>query len=383
MKLFNRAGMNSRIDTHIIFILFTFLATHVFLYFSQGIVSNLEAEKYILQADYLLQGRFPSASKYYFYLPIIYLIAAAKKLSFGYGLVVFIQSLFSAFALMLFYKGTKKMFSDRVALTAALALCLFLPFTQWNFFLYSESIFISLSMILFYAVCHFEKQNVYHFLLIIALLTTLVFTRPFGALFIPPLFVYFLFSRYENKKLKLYTVLTAMLFILVMYVSIQAVFHGGEDMDAMKPFIEEHIICFVPQKPEGAKLDLKYYNNGARDIFYYILHNPGHFTKLMLERLYSFFKFTRPWYSKIHNLFLLFFIVPVYLLFFFGVAKFVTQKSNLVFYIIPLILLYSLATTLQCDDWHSRFTMPLLPPIFALAAYGFHLILSKAAKRTP
>lgn len=374
--------MSSRIDRNIFFILFAFITTHVVLYFSKGIVSNLEAEKYILQADYLLQGKFPSASKYYFYLPIICLIAVAKKFSLGYGFVVFVQSLFSVFALLLFYKGTKKMVSSRVALTASLALCLFLPFTQWNFFLYSESIFISLSMILFYAVCQFEKQNIYSFLLIIALLTALVFTRPFGALFIPPLFVYFLFSRYENKNLKFYTVLTAALFILVMYMSIQAVFHGGEDMDAMKPFIEEHVICFVPQKPEGAKLDLKYYNNGVRDILYYILHNPGHFTKLMLERLYSFFMFTRPWYSKSHNLFLAIFIVPVYLFFFVGIIKFIHKKSNLIFYIIPLIILYSLATTLQCDDWHSRFTMPLLPPIFALAAYGFHLVLSKAAKST-
>lgn len=374
--------MNSKIDRNIVFILLVFLVTHVFLYLSKGIVSNLEAEKYILQSDYLLQGKFPSASKYYFYLPIICLIAVAKKFSLGYGFVVFVQSLFSAFALLLFYKGTKKMFSSRVALTASLALCLFLPFTQWNFYLYSESIFISLSMILFYAVCQFEKQNTYSFLLIITLLTTLVFTRPFGALFIPPLFVYFLFSRYENKKLKLYTVLTALFFILVMCLSIQAVFHGGEDMDAMKPFIEEHIICFVPQNPHGAKLDLKYYNNGTRDIFYYILHNPGHFTKLMLQRLYSFFKFTRPWYSKSHNLMLAIFVLPVYLFFLVGVIKFANKKSNLIFYIIPLILLYSLATTFQCDDWHSRFTMPLLPPIFALAAHGFHLTLFKAAKRT-
>lgn len=374
--------MHLKLNRNILFLALVFVLIHVSLFFIYGITANLEAEKYITQAGHVLSGTFPSAPKYYFYLPIIYLIAFAEKFSLGYGFVVLAQSLFSSFALLLFYKGTASILNERIALYASLALCLFLPFTQWNFYLYSESIFISLSMILFYALCRFEKQSVKYFLLIICLVTALVFTRPFGALFIPPLFVYFLFSRYENKKLKLYTVLTATVFILLMYLSIQAVFHGGEDMDAMKPFIEEHIICFVPQNPEGAKLDLKYYNNGARDIFYYILHNPGHFTRLMLERLYSFFKFTRPWYSSSHNLVLALFIVPVYLLFFIGIIPFLKKKSNLAIYIVALLVLYPLATTLQCDDWHSRFTIPMLPPIFMVAAFGFQLLLSKMRKPT-
>lgn len=372
--------MHLKPQRNILILVLVFVVIHVSLYFIYGITSSLEADKYIKQANNVLAGNFPSAPKYYFYLPIIYLIAFAEKFSLGYGFVVLVQSLFSLFALLLFYKGATSILNERIALYASLALCLFLPFTQWNFYLYSESIFISLSMVLFYALCRFEKQSFNDFLLIIGLITALVFTRPFGALFIPPLFVYFLFSRYQNKKLKLYTVFTATVFILIMYLSIQAVFHGGEDMDAMKPFIEEHIVCFVPEKPEGAKLDLKYYNNGARDIFYYILHNPGHFTKLMLERLYSFFRFTRPWYSGSHNLVLTLFVVPVYIFFFIGIVPFLRKKSNLAIYIVSLLILYPLATTLQCDDWHSRFTIPMLPPIFMVAAFGFHHLLSKMRK---
>jgi hypothetical protein len=162
-----------------------------------------------------------------------------------------------------------------------------------------------------------------------------------------------------------------------MFLVIQNIFHGGEDMDAMKPFIEEHIICFVPNKPQGAQLDLKYYNNGVQDIFYYIIYNPLHFSKLMLLRLYSFFKFTRPWYSPLHNLLLTGFILPVYFFFLIGVYSFSRMKKKFFIFFVAAIILYALATTFQCDDWHSRFTMPVLPPIFVLAAYGLLYLLKK------
>ncbi|RZK11077.1 MAG: hypothetical protein EOO46_08095 [Flavobacterium sp.] len=369
--------MPNRISIPTVLILGTFIATHLFLYFSYGIFSTLEAEKYILQAENVLAGTFPSASKYYFYLPIVYLIAFAKKFALGYGFVVIVQSLFSLFALLLFYRGLKNVLDEKTALYASLALCFFLPFMQWNFYLYSESIFISLSMLLFYAVCRFEYQNTKNFLLIIALLAVLLFTRPFGALFVPPLLFYFLLSHYQNKRFKVYTVGILTSFVLIMFLSIQAVFQGGEDMDAMKPFVEEHIVCFVPKKPEGAMLDLKYYNNGIRDILYYIIHNPLHFSKLMIERLYSFFKFTRPWYSANHNLFLLFFILPIYGFFIWGIIPFFKKTRNLAIYIIGLLVLYPLATTFQCDDWHSRFTFPIIPPIIVVAAFGFHRFVIK------
>ncbi|HVG41185.1 MAG TPA: glycosyltransferase family 39 protein [Chitinophagaceae bacterium] len=373
--------MNFKIDRNVYLILSAFTLIHILLYFFFGIISGLESEKYIRQADYLLEGKFPSASKYYFYLPIIYLIALAKKAALGYGFVVAAQSLFSAFALLLFYKGTTKVFNAKVGLLASLGLCAFFPFMSWNFHLYSDSIFISLSMVLCYLVCSFEKQKIKIFVLILIVVLFMIFTRPFGALFIPPLFIYFLLSKYDNKLFRFITVLTMGAYIVIMYLSIQAIFHGGEDMDAMKPFIEEHIVCFVPNNPAGAKLNLKYYDNGVKDIFYYILHNPWHFTKLMAERLFSFFKFTRSWYSASHNILVAAFIIPVYLFFFTGISKLVRQRNNLLIYIIALLVLYPLAATLQCDDWHSRFTMPMLPPIFAISAYGFFSLFTKMTKK--
>jgi len=352
-----------------------FFLTHLILYKIFGIVSTNEAEKYIQQANLLLQGQFPSSSKYYYYLPIIFLIALAQKFSLGYGFVVFIQCIFAAFGIVLYYAGTKKVFTDKVALLSSALLCLFLPFFSWNFYLYSESLFITLSLILYYLICQFEDQQKKTLFLIFGVFTIMVFSRPFGVLFIFPLFTYFLFSRYKSKRIKFFALTLSVAFLGMTLVFINKIFHGGEDMDAMKPFQEEHIICFVPQKPEGAKLDLKYYDNGIRDIAYYITHNPDHFTMLMFKRLFSFFSLTRPWYSKEHNLALRLFIIPIYLFFIAGTVTWFKRKKNAFYYFIWLVIFYPLAVTFQCDDWNGRFTMLVLPPIFALAAFGIYFFL--------
>lgn len=364
-------------DRNIYLLLGLFILVHIVLYNLFGIVTQNEAEKYIKQADLLLKGEFPSSPKYYYYLPIIYLIAFAQKLSLGYGFVVLAQSCFSAFAFTCFYKGTARVFSTTTALIASVLLCLFLPFFSWNFHLYSESIFISLSLVLYYLICRFEEQHRWTLIAIFCTVIAMIFTRPFGVLFIPPLFIYFLFRNYKNNATRLSTILCSLAFVALMFIFINKIFHGGEDMDAMKPFKEEHIICFVPLKPQGANLDLHYYDNGIKDIAYYITHNPKHFLTLMTKRLASFFNMMRPWYSRAHNTALLLFISPIYLMAFVGFVASIKKWKNAFFYFIALVVLYPLAVTFQCDDWNGRFTMLVLPPIFAFAAAGLIFTVNK------
>jgi hypothetical protein len=352
-----------------------FIIVQLVLWLQLGVVTSNEATKYIIQADALIKGNFPTADKYIFYLPIILLIALSQKLSLGYTFVVAIQCILSAIATFLFYKGTKLVFGRKVALCATLILCVFIPFYSWNFYLYSESIFFSFSLILYFFLCKFEQQRLVYFFCIWTMIIVLIFSRPFGILFIPPLFIYFLFANYKESKTKWLTLGVSFAFLISAFFLINSVFHGGEDMDAMKPFVEEHIICFLPQNPKGAQLDLKYYNNGLQDIFYYIIHNPLHFTKLMLQRLWSFFKFTRPWYSKFHNYALLVFIIPIYLLFLLGIKRAFSKISNLTIYCFALVVFYSSATTFQCDDWHSRFTYPIMPVIFVIASLGLNRLI--------
>lgn len=144
-------------------------------------------------------------------------------------------------------------------------------------------------------------------------------------------------------------------------------------MDAMKPFLEEHIICFVPLKPEGVTgLDVIKTDNPVNDLLYYVVHNKLHFLKLMMLKLYSFFKLSRPFYSLVHNLLLLVFAIPIYFFGINGLFHLRTEYRNFFLFLLSFLILYPLGATLQCDDWHSRFTMVVIPAIILLAVHNFH-----------
>src|SRR5690606_4172960 len=122
-------------------------------------------------------------------------------------------------------------------------------------------------------------------------------------LFIPPTII-FLLLRKQSKLLLLASSFLGLCLLTIMYFLLNKAFTGGGDMDAMKPFKEEHVICFVPMNPAGANLNLIVSNHPLHEMFYYIINNPGHFFKLMGLKLLSFFNLTRPYYSTPHNSFL-------------------------------------------------------------------------------
>lgn len=145
-------------------------------------------------------------------------------------------------------------------------------------------------------------------------------------------------------------------------------------MDALKPFVEEHIICFVPQKPEGASLNLQHTSSPVNDLMYYVIHNPLHFLRLLLLRLYSFFNLTRPFYSLSHNLYLLLYMIPLYFFGIWGMIRAWRIHRPFIWYAGLLLILYPLGATFQCDDWHSRFTMIVIPLFVYFAANALSTI---------
>ncbi len=152
-------------------------------------------------------------------------------------------------------------------------------------------------------------------------------------------------------------------------------------MDALKPFVEEHIICFVPLKPEGASLTLIHSGNPLKDLFYYIFHNPGHYLRLTGLRLLSFFNMTRSYYGTAHNAFLLFYMIPVYLFTIAGLKRSIKSMGAFAIFLLALLILYPFGATFQCDDWHSRFTMVVFPYFILLGVLGAFNIFEKKEKR--
>jgi hypothetical protein len=353
----------------VIILLALFILVQVVLFYKLGIRTEIEAEKYIREGENLYKNEGLSAPKYIFYLPIIFLIYLSKVLGLGYGFVVLLQVLLSGYATISFYQLCQTLTHSKIkGLAGALLLAIFIPLQSWNFYLYSDSIFISL-VILFLSVVHKHANGGWPGVLkILLFLVLLIFSRPHGLLLIPPVFFY-LVLRKQTKASRIKTVGIAGLFLTLMYFLLNKAFKGGEDMDAMKPFIEEHIICFVPLKPEGASLDLIKTDSPVKNLLYYVTHNPLHYLKLMALKLWSFFNITRPYYSLLHNILLCLYIIPLYFFAVAGIRRFWKNNSDYALFILGLIILYPLGATLQCDDWHSRFTMVVIPSLIIISIF--------------
>lgn len=353
-----------------------FLLIQLILFYQIGIFTGLEAQKYIIQGNHLYETGKLSETKYIFYLPVIFLVYLCRLISVSYFLIVLVQVSLSGLSLFCFYKLSKTIGNNTVAFYSSLLLVLFIPLQSWNFYLYSDSIFISLTIIYTYIVCTHGSKGLKGTLIILLFLTLLFFCRPHGLLFIPPTIIYLLFRK-QSKAILISSIVLCIILLSCMYLLLNMAFTGGEDMDAMKPFIEEHIICFVPMKPEGAALNIVKTSNPVNDIFYYIFHNPFHFLRLMVLKIFSFFNMTRSYYSTAHNVFLSLFLIPVYAFGITGLFRFIRPFRNFTIFLISLLILYPLGATFQCDDWHSRFTMVVFPYLILLSCIGGYFVFRK------
>jgi hypothetical protein len=84
-----------------------------------------------------------------------------------------------------------------------------------------------------------------------------------------------------------------------------------------------------------------------------------------MAKLFYLFGQIRPFYSGLHNSFLLVFLTPVYSGFIAGLSKLRMRKS-IFFYSITFIAVHSLSIGFMSVDWDGRFLLPMLPLIFII-----------------
>jgi len=368
------------INRPLVFLFTLFLLVQTVLFLQTGVFTALEAEKYVRQGNLLFETGALGNTKYVFYLPVILLVYLCRLFGISYHFVVLIQVLLSGYSLFCFYHLGKNLSNEVVAFFSSTLLALFIPLQVWNFYLYSDSIFISLTIIYTWVVYRQGLKGITGAIAISLFLVLLIFSRPNGLLLVPPTIIYLLF-RTQTKKELVFSCFFCAVLLTGMYMLLNTLFTGGEDMDAMKPFIEEHIICFVPLKPEGANLNIVQTSNPVNDIFYYIIHNPLHYSKFAVLKLFSFFNMTRSYYSPAHNILLAMILIPVYILALIGFFRFVKPFKNFTIFLVSLLILYPLAVTFQCDDWHSRFTMVVFPYILLLATKGLASLITRSKKK--
>ncbi len=352
-----------------------FFLLHLYLY---GIVTAFEAAKYIKEAERLINYQTLSATRFWFYSITIFIITISLKLKIGFTGSVIIQSLLNLLTILFFHRSLKLIFPKFslfpliiIAITLA-----FLPYSSWNVFLYTESVFYSSILFLTSAIIrhNYTKKKSIVFLIIFTLVVTIL-SRPLGILFIPAVLFYFYVSL--EKKARLIMIPAGIIGLGVLLYATNIVFTTTTDATITLSAKEGCVVCGV-LPATNVKLNLLTAGSPLQQLYYYVSHNFSHFITLGFARLNAFFFMTRPYYSARHNIFLLAFIIPLYILS--GISFVIKKESRykpVFYFMVVSIITFAIVIMLQCDDYHNRFILGLFPFLLILSGKTTIWLVSK------
>jgi hypothetical protein len=361
-------------------IAFFWAITTIMYYNHSGLFTQLEAEKYIKEADRFIQYGNLSLNKYWFYSTTILLIILSIKLQLGLFGAFIIQALINLCAYLLLYKALKKIHTySFTALLIIVYLLIFWPYQSWIVFLYTESIFFSFILILLSLLIMYQNnKNSETVLFILLALILVIMSRPLGILFIIPTCTFFFIGL--KKKAKIISLPFIIASICIIIYATNIVFSRSADASIILAASQQCIICgIIPQN--HLPIILQTGGSPLYQLYFYITNNFSQFLYLGGIKLKYFFIMTRTYYSTFHNAFLLAFTIPVYILF---VGSLFIKKEKiyktLYIFIITLLLLFCITIMTQCDDYHNRFILSIYPFFVIFAAKTIEDLLAMTKK---
>jgi hypothetical protein len=348
-------------------LLLVWLSINLCILAFRGIYLQGESAKYIHQAHLLLETGRVETPNFWLYFLQIALIACCIKMHLGFYFVVILQLLLNLTAMLGFYRTTAALFQNKnTAMASTLLLICNYPYQEFNSFLYTESFFYSLTLILGCYLIRIKTPTTRNLTLTILLATLLCFTRPTGLLFLPPTFFYLLLVCFKNKNAFPGTALLAALTIGFLLLLDKAL-NGGGELDLMLPFRDEQIICGVPTLQGPVPIRTTANGNSLYGLLYYILHNPAQFIRLAVLKTLAFFGLWRSYYSTGHNAYLIIYFQSIHLAALAGIGYMFKRFTAAFWLSIGFITLTWLTVMLTCDDWHNRFYLAISPFIILLA----------------
>ena len=380
-----KINSNLNLIKFIYFIFFTWLVYLIVLYnlsdlvkggnFSDGYKLGNDSPRYINGAKDILSFSFNNEKIFGYF---IYKVFVAISFLFSNDLffVVIIQCLMTGTSAFMIYKITSKI-SDKLSGLMAMIFFLFTPEIQMrNFYILTDILYINL--IIFGTYFYFVKKNFYLTIIIFALV---IFTRPHGIIFL--LFIIFLFyKKYEyllNKKSKFF-IFFLMVFLLINQINFLSDYVERK-IDTLAS-IYRYIIYEFEYYPIDFPNELNLIKNDKIGILEFLklcLKYPVFFVKIFLIKLLFFLGRVRPYYSDIHNFYLIFTTFIFYFFSLISIFYFKVDRSFKYFFYF-IIIATSISVVLTTPDWSSRFFLPILPFIHILSSVSMKQILFKLFK---
>lgn len=339
----------------------------ILLYYSFGLNTLQEGDKYLSRANYLANGDFINSTQYQtFYISYVVYLAAFVFLKIPISFIFLSTYLICLFAYYKFYQLITVLINNQTAKLWLVLMCVSPLIQYWKFNLFSETFFIAVSLLLVY-VCLIPQLK-YRVVKVILLSIVTVFSRPSG---IFTVICVVLFMLYKNKVLtKKQLLFFGSTILLILFVAI--LFFFQLPYHDFSKYISNGSIYYgfpswtSPELPPG--------NYTLFNCYQFIIENKDLKTlvALFIQKFNSFFVTTRPYYSDFHNyinqshqLLYPFAVLSIFISYKKQIAVF---KFLIMFFCI--ILLNALMIAMIFNEWSERHTLHVFPYIILLASYS-------------
>jgi hypothetical protein len=348
-----------------------------------GVKFGTDSKFYIREATEILNGEasildYKSKFGYILFLtPFIYF-------DIPFVVIVFFQFFLTAISAWCLYKITSKFFCKLSGVICVALFLLYFPLQIRNFYILTEMIFIDISIFLTYLIVFFKRS---YLPIIVLLIVSLISIRPNGILFLFSILVsifYFLIKYKKYFHLSLFVVVSLILILPIINLLNSYII----DLNLMGSISTKGIIWgWSLENNErcrnsclGVELINNNFQNNLFGIFRFISINFIEFFKIFLLKAFWLMLRARPYYSDLHNCYILFFDLILYTGLIYGLIK--KPKNNFSVNVILFFIFFSICLVgLTFADWSGRFSLYFLPLIMIFSSYGI-LIFTKKIKNT-
>lgn len=372
MKVIKSVFLNK--NTAIITLICAWLFVQLTLLFHRGIFIELEAGKYIEQAKLFLKTGNVSAPNLWFYSTQILLLALSLKLQAGFISVYLVQLFFNALSTFTFYKICKSFSDKKTSCIATILLIFNLPLQEFNNYLQTESLFISLLILFTNFVLRIKELDLTRIIQLICFLILITLTRPTGMMLIPSTFIYLFFRFYKLYSWS-FTIAITLIIGAFFFLLLNTALGSGGEWRFMLSFRKELVLC--TSTPYDVDIKISDNPNSIEGFWYYITHNFHQFIRLSLLKTVAFWGLCRSYFSHLHNLYLIMYIYPVYIFALLSLRTWVKKDPySLLFFILNIALAW-LTVILTCDDWHNRFFLVIMPFLYFISLPALQSLFRK------
>jgi len=359
----------------IIFIFYSLLMFGIF-YFSKHIqnanfidlyILGHDSSRYIEGANKLLNFELPS-NKGTSYLGYILFLSLFQYFELNLSYVVLSQFILTILSALCIYRITKELSSNIGGIFSMCLYLFYIPLQIKNFYILTETLFICSIIFITYFIFYIKKK----YLIIIFILTIFITTiRPHGILIIPCLFFSLLCWSYTFNKQKIFYLLIIGI-ILALYPFINLLNFYLENEKIVYKIANYGIIYGYDN--ENNYLNFKLFNenkNNLLSLITFLIENINNFVISFFKKIYFFLTRIRPYYSEIHNLYIILFNLILYPLAIWGFIK----KKMSTNFMNSYILISIVSAGLTFADWDGRYVLYIFPILIIFSGVGFSKII--------